>query len=148
MVKGQSAVKSNFSDTVFLEQSFYFPDLAGSILSIYASGGDSSTLTGALFKWWIVSHNCPAHFENTTELHQYVPVGKFITDIPLKFKLARSLPSVNPQRNTDFLFQRRLVVSVSEWNALLGKEATSSKELHFDANKEEDDSAEMRTVLL
>jgi hypothetical protein len=69
MVKGQSAVKSNFSDTVFLEQSFYFLDLAGSSLSIYTPGGDSSTLTGALFKWWIVAHDCPAHFENTTELH-------------------------------------------------------------------------------
>jgi hypothetical protein len=108
------------------------------------------TLTGALFKWWIVSHDCPAHFKNTTELHQYVPVGKFITDIPLKSELARSLPSVNPQptldrysqRNTDFLFQRSPVVSVSKWNALLGKEATSSKESHFNANNEEDDSAD------
>jgi hypothetical protein len=88
MVKGQSAVKSNFSDTVFLEQTFYFPGSAGSSLSIYTPGGDSSTLTGALFKRWIVSYNCPTHFENTTELHQYVPVGKFITAIPLKFKLA------------------------------------------------------------
>jgi hypothetical protein len=122
MVKGQSAVKSNFSDTVFLEQSFYSPDLAGSSLSIYTPGGDSSTLTGALFKRWIVSHDCPAHFENTTELHQYVPVGKFITDIPLKLELARLLPSVNPQatldrysqRNADFLFQRSPVVSVSK----------------------------------
>jgi hypothetical protein len=86
MVKGQSTVKSNFSDTVFLEQSFYFPDSAGSSLSIYTSGGDSSTLTGALCKRWIVSHDCPAHFKNTTELHKYVPVGKFNTDIPLKFE--------------------------------------------------------------
>jgi hypothetical protein len=39
------------------------------------------------------------------------------------------------------LFQRSLVVSVSKWNALLGKEATSSKESHFDANNEEDNSA-------
>jgi hypothetical protein len=78
------------------------------------------TLTGALLKRWIVSHDCPVHFENTTELHQYVPVGKFITDILLKFELARSLPSVNPQptldrysqRNTDFLFPRSPVVSV------------------------------------
>jgi hypothetical protein len=147
MVNGQSAVKSNFSDTVFLEQCFYFPDLAGSSLSIYTSGGDSSTLTGALFKRWIVSHDCPAHFENTTELHQYVPVGKFITDIPLKFELARSLPSVNPQPTLDRYSQRNTfqcspVVSVSKWNALLGKDATSSKELHFDANNEEDDSAD------
>jgi hypothetical protein len=148
MVKGQSAVKSNFLDTVFLEQCFYFPDLADSSLSIYTPGGDSSTLTGALFKRWIVSHDCLAHFENTAELHQYVPVGKFITGIPLKFELARSLPSVNPQptldrysqRNTDFLFQCSPVVSVSKWNALLGKDATSSKESHFDANNEEDDS--------
>jgi hypothetical protein len=133
MVNGQSAVKSNFSDTVFLEQCFYFPDLAGSSLSIYTPGGDSSTLTGVLFKRWIVSHNCPAHFENTTKLHQHFSVGKFITDIPLKFELARSLPSVNPQptldrysqRNTDILFQRSPVVSVSKWNALLGKDATS-----------------------
>jgi hypothetical protein len=29
MVKGQSAVKNNFSDIVFLEQCFYLPDLAG-----------------------------------------------------------------------------------------------------------------------
>jgi hypothetical protein len=149
MVKGQSAVKSIFLDTVFLEQCFYFPDLAGSSLSIYTPGGDSSTLTGVLFKRWIVSHDCPAHFENTTELHQYVPVGKFITDIPLKCQLAGSLPSVNPQPtlhrysqcNTDFLFQRSPVVSVSKWNALLGKDATSSKESHSDANNEEDDSA-------
>jgi hypothetical protein len=77
MVKGQSAVKSNFSDTVFLEQSFYFPDLAGSSLSIYTSGGDSLTPTGAPFKRWIVCQDCLAHFENTTELHKYVPVGKF-----------------------------------------------------------------------
>jgi hypothetical protein len=88
MVKGQSAVKSNCADTVFLEQSFYFPDLAGSSLSIYTPGGESLTLTGALFKRWIVSHDCPAHFENTAEIHQYVPAGKFITDIPLKFELA------------------------------------------------------------
>jgi hypothetical protein len=149
MVKGQSAVKSNFPHTVFLEQSFYFPDLAGSSLSIYTPGGDSSTLTGALFKRWINSHDCPAHFKNTTELHQYVPVGKFITDFLLKFELARLLPSVNlqptldrySQRNTDFLFQRSPVVSVSKWNALLGKEGTSSKESHFDANNEEDGSA-------
>jgi hypothetical protein len=40
------------------------------------------------------------------------------------------------------LFQRSPVVSVSKWNALLGKDATSSKELHFDANNEEDDSAD------
>jgi hypothetical protein len=33
------------------------------------------------------------------------------------------------------------VVSVSKLNALLGKEATSSKESHLDANNEEDDSA-------
>jgi hypothetical protein len=39
------------------------------------------------------------------------------------------------------LFQRSPVVSVSKWNALLGKEATSSKESHFDAINEEDDSA-------
>jgi hypothetical protein len=148
MAKGQSAAQSNFSDTVFLEQSFYFPDSAGSSLSIYTPGGDSLTLTGALFKRWIVSHDCPAHFENTTELHQYVLVGKFITDIPLKFELARSLPSINPQptldrysqRNTDFLFQRSPVVSVSKWNALLGKEATSLKQSNSDANNEEDDS--------
>jgi hypothetical protein len=88
MVKGQSAVKIIFRTRFFLEQSFYFPDLAGSSLSIYTPGGDSSTRTGALFKRWIVSHDCPAHFENTTELHQYVSVGKFITDIPLKFELA------------------------------------------------------------
>jgi hypothetical protein len=149
MVRGQSTVKSNFSDTVILEQSFYFPDLAGSSLSIYTPGGDSSTLTVALFKRWIVSHDCPAHFKNTTELHKYVPVGKFITDIPLKFELARLLPSVSPQPtldcysqcNTDFLFQRSPVVSVSKWNAPLGKDATSSKESHFDANNEEDNSA-------
>jgi hypothetical protein len=98
MVKGQSAVKSNFSDAVFLEQSFDYLDLlAGSSLSIYTPGGDRLTLTGALFKRWIVSHDCPAHFENTTELHPYVPVSKFTTDIPLKFELARSLPSINPQ---------------------------------------------------
>jgi hypothetical protein len=47
MVKGQSAVKSNFSDTVFLEQSFYFPDLTGSSLSIYTPGGDNLTLTAS-----------------------------------------------------------------------------------------------------
>jgi hypothetical protein len=40
------------------------------------------------------------------------------------------------------LFQRSPVVSVSKWNTLLGKEATSSKESHFDANNEEDDSAD------
>jgi hypothetical protein len=34
------------------------------------------------------------------------------------------------------------VVSVSKWNALLGKEATSSKESHFDANNQEDDSGD------
>jgi hypothetical protein len=34
------------------------------------------------------------------------------------------------------------VLSVSKWNALLGKEVTSSKESHFDANNEEDDSAD------
>jgi hypothetical protein len=38
------------------------------------------------------------------------------------------------------LFQRSPVVSVSKWNALLGKEATSLKESNFDANNEEDDS--------
>jgi hypothetical protein len=116
IVKGQSAVKSNFLDMVFLEQCFYFPDLAGSSLSIYTPGGDSSTLTGAPFKRWIVSHDCPVHFENTTELHQYAKVGKFSTDIPLKFELARSLLSVNlqptldrySQRNTDFFFSAAL----------------------------------------
>jgi hypothetical protein len=40
------------------------------------------------------------------------------------------------------LFQRSPVVSVSKWNTLLGKEATSSKESHFDANNEEDNSAD------
>ena len=34
------------------------------------------------------------------------------------------------------------MVSVSKWNTLLGKEATSSKESHFDANNEEDNSAD------
>jgi hypothetical protein len=34
------------------------------------------------------------------------------------------------------------VVSVSKWNALLGKDATSSKQSHFGANNEEDDSAD------
>jgi hypothetical protein len=136
MVKGQSAVKSNFSDTVFLEQSFDFLDSAGSSLSIYTPGGDSSTLTGALFKRWIVCHDCPAHFENTTEIHKYVPAGKFITDNPQ--------PTLDhySRRNTDFLFQRSPVASVSKWNALLGKEATSLKESHFDVNNEEDKSAD------
>jgi hypothetical protein len=40
------------------------------------------------------------------------------------------------------LFQRSPVVSVSKWNALLEKEATSLKESHFNANNEEDDSAD------
>jgi hypothetical protein len=34
------------------------------------------------------------------------------------------------------------VASVSKWNVLLGKEATSSKESHFDANNEEDNSTD------
>jgi NADH dehydrogenase FAD-containing subunit len=40
------------------------------------------------------------------------------------------------------LFQHSQVVSVSKWNALLGKEATHLKEMHFYANNEEDESAD------
>jgi hypothetical protein len=61
-------------------------------------------------------------------------------------ELARSPTCANPlptlvwykQRNTNFLFQRSQVVSVSKWNALLGKEATHLKEIHFDASDDED----------
>jgi hypothetical protein len=150
MVKGQSASKSNFSDTVFSEQCFYFPDPLGSSLRIFTPGGETSTITGALRKRWIVSHDCSNHFSSTSDLHEYVPVGKSITDIPLKFELARSYPCDNPiptlarypERNPDFLFELSQVVSVSKWNALLGKEATHLKEMHFDANNEEDESAD------
>lgn len=142
MVKGQSASKSNFSDTVFNEQCFYFPDKNGSCLRIFMSDGKSSTLTGALFERWIVSHDCPNHFVSTTQVHKYVPVGKSITHIPLKFELARSLSRGNPlpnlsrykQRNIDYLFLRSPVVSVSKWNVLRGQGATSLKEIDCDAN--------------
>jgi hypothetical protein len=140
MVKGQLASKSNFSDTVFSEQWFYFPSMSSSSLHIFTPNGESSTITGALCKRWIVSHDCPNYFVSTLEVHKYVPVGKSITDIPLKFELARSYPCANPiptlarytQCNTVFLFQ----------NALLGKEATHLKEMHSDANNEEEESAE------
>jgi hypothetical protein len=119
--------------------------------TIFTPCGESSTLTGALCKWWIVSHDCPNHSVSTLEVHKYVSVGKSNTDIPLKFELACSFPCANPlpalarythQRNTDFLFQCSQVVSVFKWNALLGKEATHLKERHFDANNEEDGSAD------
>jgi hypothetical protein len=142
MVKGQSASKSNCPDTVFNEQCFYFPNKNGSCLRIFSSDSKSLTLTGALFEQWIVSHDGPNHFVSATQAHKYVPVGKSITHIPLKFKQARSFSCGTPlpnllrykQRNIDFLFHCGQVVSVSKWNALLGQEATSLKEIHCDEN--------------
>jgi hypothetical protein len=120
--KGQSTSKSNFSDTVSSEQSFYFPDKSGSCLRIFTPGDENSIISGSLFERWIVAHNCPKPSMPTSEVYNYVPVGKSITDIQLKFKLARSPSCANPcpnlvhynQCNADFLFQRSQVVSVSK----------------------------------
>jgi hypothetical protein len=83
MAKGQSTSKSNFLDTGFSEQSFYFPDKPGSCLRIFTPGGENSTISGSLFECWIISHDCPNHFVPTSEVYNHVPVGKSITVIPL-----------------------------------------------------------------
>jgi hypothetical protein len=106
------------------------------------------TISGSLFVGWTVSDNPPNHFGNTLELYKYVPVGKSVAYIPLKFELtcsrslANPLPNIhyyNPP-NTAFLIQCSQVGTVSKWNALLGKETTNQRETHVDNNGEEDNS--------
>jgi hypothetical protein len=85
---------------------------------------------------------------NTSDLHKSVLVGKSVTYTSLKFELTRSPLPANPlpkmnyykPRNIDFFFQRSLVVSVSKWNALLGKESTNPKENHADTNGDDNES--------
>jgi hypothetical protein len=145
IVKAQVTAKSNFSNTVFQEQSFYFPDKSATHLGTFTPGGDSLTISGSLFERWTVSDDCPNHFVNTSDLHDFVPVGKSLTYISSKFELARSPPSANPltnmtyykPQNIDYLFQRSQVVSVSKWNALLGKESTNPMENHADTNSKD-----------
>jgi hypothetical protein len=48
MAKGQSTSKSNFSDTVVSEQSFYFPGKSGSCLLIFSPGGEILIISGSL----------------------------------------------------------------------------------------------------
>ena len=134
---------SNFSDTVFLEQSFYVPNNLATCITIFCPNGTTTLLEGPLFKRWPLSNAVGGDIVSCEEIYKYVEVGKNITFLNPKFEFARLCltdksnrnQSSNLGRNPEYLFEKSYLVSDANWNSLHRKMVIDECDLESDEDE-------------
>lgn len=134
-LKGQSSKKSSFSDSVFLEQSFFKTNDQATKLTIISPKGVISTQNTPLFNRWIIDKARPDSFLLSQEIMEVLNLGNTITSLPSSFEFAGSPPGADRSitlayysgRNTAYLFERSPRLSPTIWTDIPANDDSDKK---------------------